>query len=71
MSKAKFSKEDALSFLLTFIVVERSQEITMDQFTLFTLTNLAQQAVDEINLSDGVIAHEVLESYANIFLESL
>ncbi len=71
MSKTNFSKEDALSFLLTFIVVERSQEIKMDQFTLFTLINLAQQAADEINSSDGIIAHEVLESYGEKFLDTL
>lgn len=67
--KERISKEEALSFLLTYIVVERGQAITLDQLTLFNLTNLAKQAVHQISESDGIIPHEVIESLATEFIK--
>lgn len=71
MSKTRISKDEALSFLLTYIVIERSQELKIDQHTLFTLSNLAQQATDQINSENGVIPHETIEIIANKFLDNL
>ncbi|MCZ6502748.1 MAG: hypothetical protein O6945_09570 [Gammaproteobacteria bacterium] len=68
MQKSKITKEETLSFLLTYLVVEKGQEMKIDQVTLFNLTNLAQQAADTINTEDGVIPHEVIEAIANEFL---
>jgi hypothetical protein len=70
MARTKISKDEALSFLLTYIVVEQSTELQVDQFMLFNLNSLAQQASDLINSEDGIIAHEVIEELAHQFLDS-
>ncbi len=69
MQKQKISRDEALSFLLTYIVVERNNELMINQIVLFQLSNVAQQAVDQINGEIGVIPHEVIERLANEFLE--
>ena len=68
--KDRISKEEALNFLLTHIIVERGKSVMLDQLTLFNLTNLAQQAVNQISESEGIIPHEVIESLAAEFLEN-
>ena len=70
MTRTKISKDEALSFLLTYIVVEQSTELQVDQFMLFNLNSLAQQASELINSEDGIIAHEVIEELAHQFLDS-
>ena len=67
-SKERISKEEALSFLLTHIVVERGEAIQLDQLALFNLTNIAQRAVEEISESEGIIPHEVIEALAAEFM---
>ena len=69
IKKERISKEEALSFLLTYIVVECGATIALDQLNLFNLSNLAFRAVDKINESDGIIPHEVIESLASEFME--
>ena len=54
---------------MTTIVVEHGETLVVNQLTLFPLTNLSQQAVDIINSEEGIIAHEVIESFASKFLE--
>lgn len=71
MSKIRITRDEALSFLLTFLVIEKSQELKIDQLALFTLSNLAQQAADKINSEDALIPHEVIEAFAGKFLEDL
>ena len=71
MHKTRLTKDEALSFLLTYIVIEQSRELQLDQLMLFTLFNLAQQAVDTINSDDGVVPHEAIEVIANNFLDNL
>ena len=71
MHKTRFTKDEALSFLLTYIVIEQSTELQLDQLMLFTLSNLAQQAADTINSDDGIIPHEAIEVIANNFLDNL
>ncbi len=70
MARSRISKDEALSFLLTYIVVEQSKDLQLDQITLFNLTSLAQEAADTINSKDGAIAHEVIEALAHQFLDS-
>ena len=70
MARTRLTKDEALSFLLTYIVVEQSTELQVDQFTLFNLNSLAQQASDKINSEDGIIAHEIIEELANQLLET-
>ncbi len=69
MQKQKITKEEALSFLLTVIVVEHTHQISLNPATLFAVSNLAQQAADEINDTEGSIPHEVIEMFATKFLE--
>ena len=67
--KERISKAEALSFLLTHIIVERGVSLELDQLGLFELNGVAQRAVDEINDSEGIIPHEVIERLAGEYLE--
>lgn len=69
--KQRTSKEQALSFLLTYLIVERNQTLTLDPLGLFNLNNLAQHAAETISTTDGIIPHEVIEQLANEFLDSI
>lgn len=64
----RLSREEALSFLLTHIVVERQHALTLDQTTLFTLMSLAAEAESRVNREEGLIPHEVIEEIAGQFL---
>lgn len=65
------TKEEALSFLLTYLVVEQNHLLVLDQLELFNLTNLAQSAAEKMTDSEGIIPHELLESMAKEYLDSL
>ena len=69
MPSQRISREEALSFLLTYIVVERSHSFELNAATLFSLTSLAGEAESVINREEGVIPHEVIETMATQFLE--
>ena len=69
--KDRITREESLSFLLTYIVVEQNQTLVLDQFALFNLTNLALRAIDEMTDSEGIIPHEVIESLAKEYLDGL
>ena len=66
----RITKEEALSFLLTHIVVEQGVSLGVDQLILFQLMNLAAQGTQLINGSDEVTPHEVLEELAADFLQN-
>lgn len=68
MRSARLTKEEALSFLLTYIVVEKNHSFEINQLTLFTLMNMAADAENRINKEEGVIPHEVIEAIAADFL---
>ena len=68
MKKTRVSKEEALSFLLTHIIVERGITLELDQLALFTLSNLAQQAVEQIAETEGAVPHELIEELAAEYL---
>lgn len=67
--KDRLSKEEALNFLLTHIVIERGLTLQIDQSALFNLTHLAQRAAHEVSEKEGVIPHEVIEELAAEYLE--
>ncbi len=69
--KDRITREEALSFLLTYIVVEQNHNLALDQLALFDLTNLALRAVDEVGDNEGIIPHEIIESLATEYLDSL
>lgn len=69
--KPRLTKEEALSFLLTYLIVERQQIFTLNQMTLFTLSNLAAEVVTRLALEEGLIPHEVMEALADQFIETL
>ena len=64
----RINKTEALSFLLTHIVVDQRQTLSLDSLSLFRLIGLAQRATDEINSSDDAVPHEILESMADVYL---
>ena len=69
--KSRLTKDKALSFLLTYLIVDRQQAFTMNQMTLFNLSNLAAEAENRLAEEEGLIPHEVIESLAEQFIESL
>lgn len=66
----KISKEEALSFLLTYLVVEKKQTITLDQMSLFELMSMAAQGADTINREAETLPHEILQELAENFASS-
>ena len=61
-NRSKLSKEDALSFLLTHIVIERNNPFEMNQLNLFKLTQLAVEATTMIDQEEDIIPHEIIEN---------
>ena len=62
------TKQEALSFLLTHIVVEKSIHFELNPASLFKLMTLADEAEQLISNGEGVIPHEVLENLAADFI---
>lgn len=67
--KQRLSKEEALSFLLTHIVVEQAHNFEMNQLTLFNLLNMATEAQERLSKENGLIPHEVIEQVAVQFIK--
>lgn len=67
----RLSKADAVSFLLTHIVVEHNQVFEMDPLNLFRIMSLADQAVEQVAAQNDAIPHEVMEALAAPFLAEL
>ncbi|PDH41496.1 MAG: hypothetical protein CNE99_01795 [OM182 bacterium MED-G24] len=61
---SRLSQQEALSFLLTHLVVERQISFEMNQMTPFKLLSLATEAEETANGTDGAIPHEVIEQLA-------
>jgi hypothetical protein len=64
---ARISKEEALSFLLTHLVIEKQQTIALNQMSLFKLMTMAAQGADRINKEEDAIPHEILQELAETF----
>ena len=67
--KERISREEAISFLLTHIVVERACSFEMNQFNLFQITTLAAEAQDILSREEEAIPHEIMEGLAIRFIE--
>ena len=68
MRSNRLTKEEALAFLLTHIVIEKAHVFEMDPGNLFAIMNMAAAAELQINREEGAIPHEVIESIASEFL---
>lgn len=66
----RINKEQALSFLLTHIVVEKQCPLELTPQSLFALMTLAGEAEERVNQEEGIIAHEVIEELATGFIDS-
>jgi hypothetical protein len=69
--KPRLTKEEVLTFLLTYLIVERQQTFTLNQMTLFNLSNVAAEVVNRLASEEGLIPHEVIETLADQFIETL
>jgi hypothetical protein len=69
--KSRISKEEALAFLLTYLIVDRQQVFELNQLSLFHLTNLAAKAELKLSEEEGLIPHELIETLAEQFIETL
>ena len=69
--KSRISKEEALAFLLTYLIVDRQQVFELNQLSLFNLTNLAAEAELKLSEEEGLIPHELIETLAEKFIETL
>ena len=68
MIEPRITKEEALSFLLTHIVVEQGRSLELYTMTLFDLMRLAGEAETAVNSEEGVIPHEVIENVARAWI---
>lgn len=64
----RITKEEALSFILSYIVVERNQPLHLDQLALFEIVNIAAMGTQRINSTVDITPHEVLEELAQEYL---
>ena len=69
MRNTRLSREEAFSFLLTHIVVEKDCIFEMSPATLFELMNLAAAAEARVANEEGCIPHEIIEDVAKPFIE--
>ena len=69
MKSGRLTREAALSFLLTHLVVERQYAFEMNANNLFRLITLAGEAEHRVNTEEGIIPHEIIESIASEFMD--
>jgi hypothetical protein len=62
------TRQEALYFLLTHIVVERQHCFELNPQSLFALMSIAGEAEQSLSDRDGLIPHEVLEGLAADFI---
>ena len=60
-NKDRISKEEVLSFELTYIAIEQDHHLILDQLAPFKLPNLALSTVEEMTDNGGIIPHEAVE----------
>jgi len=71
MPPKKLSKYDAMAYLLTRIMVDRAQPLTLAPALLFSAMHLSEQAVETIQQHKQIIPHELMESLTEEFLLEL
>ena len=62
------TQQEALSFLLTYLVVEKKLTVKLDQMSLFKLTTMANEAHELIEDQENAIPHEIVESLAEEYI---
>jgi len=67
----RLSKADALTFMLTYIVVERGCTFELNPPRLFQMMTMASSAVEQLESEEDAIPHEVLEALALTLIEHL
>jgi hypothetical protein len=70
MARSSLTKEKALTFILTHIVVTKALPLLLTPHTLFQLMNLAAEAENTLNESNNLIPHEVIESLTNSYIDT-
>jgi hypothetical protein len=60
-NKDRISREEVLSFELTYIAIEQDHHLILDQLAPFNLPDLALLAVEEMTDNGGIIPHEAIE----------
>ena len=63
------TQQEALSFLLTHLVVEKNITLKIDQISLFNLMTVAGEAQQIVKDKEGVIPHEIIESLAGEYIK--
>lgn len=71
MRKSRLTKEEALSFLLTQVVVAKNTSFQLDAMKLFSAMSLAAEAESRLEQEQGLIPHEVIEAMAEEFIKAL
>jgi len=71
MPHKKLSKYDAMAYLLTRIMVDRAQPLTLAPTLLFSAMILSEQAVESIQQHKQIIPLELMESLTGEFLLGL
>ncbi|MBV1877457.1 MAG: hypothetical protein KUG79_07440 [Pseudomonadales bacterium] len=64
------TREAALIFLLSYIVVDQAYSFKMTPTNLFNLMNLASEAETTLKSHVGLIPHELIETLAKQFIET-
>ena len=64
------TREAALSFLLSYIVVDQTHTFKMTPTNLFNLMNLAAEAETTLKSHPGLIPHELIETLAKQFIDA-
>jgi len=62
------TRQEALYFLLTHIVVDKNHHFELNSQSLFTLMSIAGDAEQSLGEAQDLIPHEVLESLATEFI---
>ena len=70
MAKNTLSKEEALSFILSDIIVTRGNNIELTPYLLFELMNLAGEAENMLSNDISLTPHEIIENLTSTFIET-
>ena len=67
----RLTKADAVTFLLTYIVVENGKSFEMNALNLFHIMSMAATAVEQAHQQENSIPHEIIEEIAQPFIQGL
>ncbi|MFT7687755.1 MAG: hypothetical protein ACI9FB_003112 [Candidatus Azotimanducaceae bacterium] len=70
MARGTLTKEKALSFILTHIVVTKARPLSLTPHVLFELMTLASDVENTLEKDNDLIPHEVIESLTDTYIDS-